>query len=407
VQNGHFEDFLALFMRLTEDYPSPDIFRQWAAIALVAGSLERRVWIKTPQGTYFANMYTMLVAPPGVGKNIIEVVRDLWSATREPGPGGLKAFHVAPDNMTKASLIDTLAKAKTIKILKSGPPLEYHSLLVSADEIAVLLPIYDQEYIGTLNSLWMNKADHHEVRRYGQSKDVFIPQPQLNLLAGAQPAWLGTMPEEAWGLGLTRRIIMVYSNEVQLRSLLKSQDEAKHEATREAVLERLGLMSGLFGQCSWGKGALEGLDNWFMNGQRPLPDHYRLEHYIRSRIVHVMKLAIVSAVMRSLELRIELEDVKRALGWIFEAELTMPSIFRAIVGKNDSNIMQELQIWMLAMYNRNGKRPVEGEHMRRFLLERLSHDKIETFIVSAERANIIARLAGETNLFVPKATYER
>src|SRR5438067_5724999 len=92
-------DFIESFLKLTEGTRTPELFRLWSAIALVGGALERRVWINNGDGTVFPNMFILLVAPPGVGKFVIEEVRSLWTESCEPGTK-IPAFHVAPDNMT-------------------------------------------------------------------------------------------------------------------------------------------------------------------------------------------------------------------------------------------------------------------------------------------------------------------
>ena len=62
-------DFVDAFVALTDERPSPEIFRKWAAITTLSGALEKRVWCTTKAGPQFANLYTMLVAPPGIGKS--------------------------------------------------------------------------------------------------------------------------------------------------------------------------------------------------------------------------------------------------------------------------------------------------------------------------------------------------
>ena len=83
--NGHWRDLIDLVMEFTEDAMSPELFRRWGAIALVAGAMERRVWTRTKAGEVFPNLYTLLVAPPGVGKQIIDIIGMLWMQTKELG----------------------------------------------------------------------------------------------------------------------------------------------------------------------------------------------------------------------------------------------------------------------------------------------------------------------------------
>src|SRR5262249_4747742 len=156
----------------------------------------------------FPNLYVLLVAPPGVGKQVIDDVWELWSGVSEPGSSDT-VLHVAPDSMSKAALMDTLAASLRIRHHASGGPSSYHSLCVAAEEFSVMLPGYDLEYIGALNKIYNNPVKHSERRRAASVKELTIEFPQLNILAGVQPGWLGSVfPEEAWSTGLASRMIM-------------------------------------------------------------------------------------------------------------------------------------------------------------------------------------------------------
>lgn len=401
---GEEEDFVMQFMAYSEGINSPPLFRLWSAIALVAGALERRVWAKAGRNITYANLYTLLVAPPGVGKFIIEEVRGLWAGATQPGTK-IPAFRVAPDSMTKASLIDNLAKAEKRFLPPGKPPLEYHSLLIPAEEFSILLPAYDMEYIGVLNGIWNNKEEHKESRRYGKSPEVAIPRPQLNILGGAQPAWLANLfPEDAWNTGLARRMLMIYSTDTPHRSLFYEPDTP--EGLRRALLQRLGSMSQLYGQMKWEPAAAEALDEWYMKGPPnsggpPVPEHTKLQHYARSRGHIVTKLVVIASASRSPELIIRERDVSRAIGWLLDAERVMPDVFRAMVGKSDKDVIAELQMFALAKFGRT-RQSIRGEDLRVFLLERVPHEKVETLLMAADRAGIVVREAGG-DTWMPRA----
>jgi hypothetical protein len=398
--NGHWSDFIADFLAFTEGAQTPELFRKWAAIALVAGALERRVWAPAGRYTTFANLFTLLVAPPGVGKLIIEEVQGLWRDTCEPG-GKAKAFHVAPHSMSKAALVDTLAKAKRVRLPPGGNgPMTYNSLLVAAEEFGVLLPDYDKEYIGTLNRLWTNPADHEESRRHGPSREVKIENPQLNIIGGAQPSWLADVfPESVWSTGIGRRLVMVYASEGPLINIFESQEISLPE--RESLLRRLGQMSALYGPMKWREDAVKMLGDWHMAREPPAPTHSKLTHYLASRFQLVIKLAIVSAIARSGELVIELLDCRRAMDWLFEAEGRMPDIFRAMIGKSDTQVLEELHLFAQGVYQKSRQAPINEALLVRFLSERVPSDKVEKILAVAERASIIARIGGTQGMYKP------
>lgn len=396
-------DLIGDFMSLTEGDPSPPLFRKWAGIALVAGALERRVWVKAyRQFKTFPNLYTMLVAPPGVGKQVIDTVKDLWSQVLRPGTKQT-AFHISPDQMSKASLIDALAKATQSFLPKSGPPIIYHSMLIAAEEFQSLLPSYEQDYIATLNKIFNNpEAPYKETRRTGSVREVAIELPQFNILCGAQPAYfVSTFPEEAWSTGLSRRIIMIYSGEKPYVELFAPPDD-QYDGIRARVLQKLGLLSEWYGQVQWTKESAL----LMIEGDRlhwpPTPTHSKLAGYNNTRTQFVMKLAMVSSAARAKALTIDSQDVKRASEWLLDAERVMPDIFRAMVGKSDNQIIEELYYFISTSWLKNKQKPVNGESLWQFLSQRVPSEKIEKIMQVAEKSNVIQRVAGTTDLYLPR-----
>lgn len=357
------------------------------------------MWVKTGPRATFANLYVLLVAHPGVGKQVIEDVRDLWRETMEPGTK-LAALKVAPDSVTKASLMDALVKAKGIAIPPQGPPVVFHTLNVAAEEFAVLMPSYDLEFIGVLNSIYNNKSWYEETRRTGNVREVKIEQPQLNILGGTQPGWLASVfPEEAWSTGLASRLIMVYAADVPLKDLF--QEVPDNEILRTGVLEKLGKITNLWGQMQWEARGAECLSKWHMQGGPPQPQHSKLAHYVRRRSQHLIKLSMVSAISARGDLVIMQSDVERGIEWLVEAERLMPDIFRAMVGKSDAQIIEELHFFVTTLWLKSKREAVPERMLVGFLQQRVPSDKIDKILDISDRANIVCRVAG-SNSWIPK-----
>ena len=396
-------DFVTDFMTYSEGALSPDIYRKWSAISLVAGACERRLWVKTGRLIGFVNLYVLLVGPPGVGKRIISDVKNLWREAKDPTGG--KPFAVNPDNMTKASLLDTIAKAKRSRLPPRGAPLNYHSLLVAAEEFSVLLPSFDLEFIGVITSLWNNEEFYEESRRTGTVRELKIEKPCLNIIGGAQPSYLTSVfPEDAWNTGLSRRMIMIYSGENHARDLFfegESQDEL-----RKQLLARLGQMSQLYGQLDWVEDAKEHFRAWHMAGGPPTPVHSKLTHYLSGRSQNVTKLAAVSCVSRGNPTEIQLVDIKRAIDWLCEAEALMPDVFRAMIGKSDSSVMEELRLFM-TNWEAKQRTAVPGAAIWRFMKDRVPSEKIWQILQIMERSNIMQRVAGTEDDWVVNPRFLR
>lgn len=393
-------DLIDLFMHYTENIPSIEPFRLWSAIALVAGALERRVWTVSRGKALFPNMYIMLVAVPGVGKTIaIEHTNELWSA--------VKPFYVAPHDITKAALVDALAKASRRVVLGETHLVEYHSLLVAADEFGVLVPSHDNDFLSTLTKLYDNPPVHQQNRR-GLKEQISIIAPQLNILAGVQPAYLASLlPEEAWGMGFMARVIMIYGGAPEIRGLgLDDGDPTYEGMDRElynVILARVKALADRYGQLRWEPAAKAAAEEWVLGGGIPVPTYSKLQHYNQRRTLHMMKLAVVSAESRQNK-SITLADFHRALGWLIAAETHMPDVFREMSGKSDKQVIDELfyHVWQLWIKH---KKPIHESTLIHFLSTRVTADKINRILEVALRSNVLDRIAG-TDTWRPRPKHE-
>lgn len=388
------QDVITDFFRLTEDEWSPEGFRRWSAIALVAAAAERRVWVKTGKLVTFLNLYTLLVAPPGTGKGIINVARRIMGEALEPGTSS-QAFHIAPDSMTKAAFVDSLAEAKQTRLTPRGETYEYHSILLATEEFATFMPSYDGEMLGVLNNLWNNGVDFRENRRHGPKPKIAIGYPVVNWLAGIQPALMAMFPPEFWSTGLGRRTIMIYSAERKIRSPFAMGGD--HSSLEQKVVTSLGELSTIQGEIGWEPDAEEFLHSWCLAGAPPEPTHGKLSGYITSRIMHMIKLSGISVLSRGAKPRmITILDVKRALEWLLTVEKVMPDIFRAMIGRNDWEIIEELHDFVISHERRFKDEPLKDGLIARFLGERLPSEKIRAVFDLAEKSGVVVRLAGTT-----------
>lgn len=406
-------DFIDSFMAYTDAISTPSMFRKWTAISMLGAALERRVSAATGQGSLYPNFFILLIAPSGGGKGIIKEARNMMRTIYEPGSKA-RAFHIGSNNITPASILDELAKAKCSRFTSDGPMLVYHSLYFVAEEFQNWLPAWDTALIGKLNEIWNNNPSYEESRRTGTVKELNIENPQLNLLGGAQPAYFAsTFPEESWNTGLGRRTIMVYGADMPWRSVWYQVDE--NETLRAQLERQLAQASQIAWQMKWHPEAAQRIDDWQFSGEphkggAPVPKHSKLQAYCANRLVNVVKLAIIMAISRSCGREIALCDVDRAIDATIEAEALMPDIFRAMTGKSDAAVIEETHRFVHGVYYKSklvngGTRPgVSPDSVRRFMLGRVPHDKVDGLLMQMERANILARDNG--GLFIPKPKAE-
>lgn len=386
-------DWIESFLEFTAGTPSPRIFRLWSAISAVGAALERRVWVRTAGEEVYPTLYVLLVGRPGSGKSqAIRPVSALWYSTKE--------LCVASNSVTKASLTDELEAAKRVLLL-GNDIIEYHSLQIAASEFGVLVPAHDLDFLNFLNQIYDNDPSYRESRRTS-GKKIDTINPQINILAGTQPAYLANLlPEEAWGMGFMTRIIMVHSGET-FRADLFGKDRKNPKLFRE-LSDQLKELLKAHGECDWEDAAREAITDWYDKDCPPVPDHSRLESYISRRILHVLRLCVISAASSGHPLLITLNDFNRARDWLLEAELTMPDIFKAMVNKSDAQVISDLHQFVWSLYARS-QQPVHEARLIYFLQAKVTSDKIGRIIDTMVRASILDRLPNGS--YVPRPKHE-
>jgi len=387
-------DFVDQFVKFTEERPSPEIFRKWAAITTLSGALEKRVWTMTKAGPQFANLYVMLVAPPGVGKSqAINPAEQLLKST--------KKYNIAPNSVTAASFIDALVKAHRTVLLPDNKLLQYHHIFVFAAELGVFLNTHDLNFLSIINELFDHKDSYREERRHSLKDPIDIPKPMTTLLVGSQPGFLATLlPDAAWTMGWTSRMLMVYSStapDVPLFGEYKNQDKIM-----SGLVKKLDEVADYYGEMKWDQSAIAEMERWRKDKWAPVPDHPKLANYLPRRgTIFMVKLAMVAAMSRGETLAIRLQDVERARGWLLEIEALMPCIFRDMIMRSDDQVIEEVFQYSFEIYLKH-RTPLASAQILRFLAQRTPAEKAERILSLMEKSGIFERVAG-TETYIPRA----
>lgn len=387
-------DWVEDFIEATSDTTSPELLRKWTAIATIAGVLERKVWVRTRGASVFPNLYVVLVAPPGVGKTVMTAIaREQWNSIDD--------LHVAHSSLTKAALVDNLYES-TRSVMRAGEVpavVTYNSLLVSANELGTLIPAYENEFMNTLTELY--DGLRYSEKRRTKGLTIEIERPFVNILAACTPAYLTSMmPEGAWDQGFASRLILIYSGESIIRSLF--EEPAGGEDMQKQLSARLYDIYNLYGRMQFTPEAAQLIDKWQMGGGEPKPKHTKLHYYCSRRTMHALKLSMIASVCESSDLIIAEQHVRRALDWLYEAELYMPEIFKAMSNTSHSEIIEECWNFLFQAYNKAGKKPVPRTRIVKYLSQRTPAHNVDRIIEVMESAGLMRReLTKAGNAYVP------
>lgn len=372
-------DWIDAFVQFTESSGSPERLRLWAAIACVAGVMERKRWVFTAGTRLYPNLFTVLVAPPGVGKSkVLETVRECWAEV--PGQ------HMARSSITKASLIDELLDAERIVMVpqQNPPTVMFNSLKVLSSELGVLIPEFANDFMNTLTDLY--DGTPYGERRRTSKLNVEIKAPQLNILAGTTPSYLkALLPEGAWDQGFLSRTLLVYSG-VQTRQSLFVEG-ATDAAAKALLFSGIKTIALEYGEMRFSKEAAQAIDAWHLAGGPPAPDHPKLQHYLTRRTAHLLKLCMVACASEGAK-SITLEHYQRALEWLIEMEHYLPDIFKSMTSGGDANAINEC--WHAVFkYQARFQRPAPESFLVRFLQDKVPSHAVERVIALMVKAKLL------------------
>ena len=80
----------------------------------------------------------------------------------------------------------------------------------------------------------------------------------------------------------------------------------------------------------------------------------------------------------------------------------MPDVFREMIGKSDTQVIDELHYMMVQEQGRSKGKALPTSVLWEFLRQRVPSEKIERILISAERAGIIIKPAGAADLWLAK-----
>lgn len=379
-------NFIDGFIAYMEDKGSPRIYAKWSAIFTVSAAIERKVWVNNRRGPLHPGQFILLVGPAGVGKSVCtNVVYDLLDTIRK----GRKPLHIAPSSVTKASLIDGLAKAERsiIRPLDTPSITSFNSLTVIANEFGVFLPSWEGDFMSVLTDIWDGKR-YAETRRTAKI-DIELPNTQINLLSATTPAYLmKLLPEGAWEEGFMSRMLIVYSGETRHVDLFG--DETHDDKLWTELTHDIDQIYSMFGEMKPTEEFVEAFNIWGRSGGAPRPDHPKLAGYCTRRSAHLLKLCTVAAAATDSELTLTVDHFAEALDWLVELETYMTDVFKALKGGGDSRAMEEC--WHMGyQYFMKHNKPVPEHIMYTFLQERIPAHSVERVIDVMVRGRLFTK----------------
>jgi len=290
-----FPNFLDAYFAYARDNFCPDSFHEWIGLSILAGALERKVWVNQGMVMHYPNIFTLLVSHPGVGKSTaIDRGVDLLEEIRETLSPDLK---IIPNQITEPGLIEMM---RVLSEMTFGPKIVFHSsgYFYASEASASALQNLFGDFNATITALY----DCPKVfrKKLKSEKEITeIPNACFNLLAGATFDYLKNLVNEQSVMGgLASRFIYVISKDRQVREAKWDESIEVDEKMRQALIHDLALINKIKGRFTASTGFIE---SW--KREQPEFDRYliglnspRMESIMARKMTNLMKICMLLSV---------------------------------------------------------------------------------------------------------------
>lgn len=358
-------DWLDSYIKYTENSESPLSYHVWCGLSVIAGALQRRIYLKWGLGRIiYPNLYVVLVGPSGRTRKGVAIGIAKEFLKKVPG------ISVAPESSSgRQALILAMKRAMTNFQDPSDGQIKFHCAVTAfSEELSVFLGQGDIAYLSNLTD-WYDSKDDWEYETVGRGKDS-LQGLCLNLMGGTAPDWIQSMiPQEALGGGFTSRIIFIVEEKKRqlVPKYVPTPEEIELADKLQIDLERI---SQLAGEVTFSEEAEKIYIDWYIkqdtalsNNQPPIPDS-RFAGYCERRATHLQKLMLLCTASRGDDLMIQAEDVNRSLALLKSAETHMHKTFG---GLGKSRMSDETDMVMTYIKN-------IGTTTRKALLQKFYRD---------------------------------
>lgn len=338
------------YLEYTENSESPTRYHTWCGLSVIAGALQRRVYIKWGLGqVIYPNLYIVLIGASGKTRKGVSIGIAKSFLKQVPG------ISVAPESSSgKQALILAMKRALVNFQDPSDGKVKFHcGITAFSEELSVFLGQGDIAYLASLTD-WYDSTDDWEYETVGRGKDT-LQGVCLNLMGGTAPDWIQSMiPPEAVGGGFTSRVIFVVEEKkkqtVPEHFMTEREKELNGKLMRD--LERISKLSG---EMKFSPEAKNLYVDWYrtedakLQANQPAIDDPRFAGYCERRSTHIRKLMIVCSASRSDELIIRPQDFHKAHDLLLDVEINMHKTFGGFGRAKNSDITETIKNFIQQM----------------------------------------------------------
>ena len=385
----NYADFVQASADAIKGSPIPKPFAQWSALSAVAGALGRRVWYPMANYDIRANLFVVLIAPPGRNKSVSLILpfTKVFSKLTTPvgtteddqnfnsglDQYGLRNYplYSVQDRITPEKLAVDMTRITRLDLRLSSPIMEEFydsSVTLITSEFGTFMGRHERYLQMFMTDMWDSKAEYsHKTKTSGE---YLIKGPCLNWLACATPEqFVDNLPEDARSQGLLSRILPIYYDGDRIpQSLIQ---ERVSDNTVDNLRDDLADIAKMYGPMTFDKDAFKIVDEDIKAGIPPEPTDNHLSEYVQRRVSHFIKIAIAVSASRRSTRKIMLEDWEFTKELMFAAEKQMPKALGGFGMGRTGRIAHDMVTWLNGTLFNNGRSHMLMKLFKRELLRKV------------------------------------
>lgn len=346
----HFSDWLSAYADYARDGFCPDKFHFWTGVSLIAGALERRVWVNQSGRLTFPNLYIFLVAHPGEGKSSasdIGVNGFLRNLRR-----GEQGVSFLPDQLGDAAFVESISKWTKFVAYGKEQLQSSHFLYISEASNS----LKDLKGAGEITAALTNFYDCPSFwKKMTISRGpTEVRNACCNLLVGCTFSYLNQLfPDSEIMGGFASRVTYIVHNDKTPR-VVKWETKTRDHAKGEKIFEDLSRIFNLSGQFTVTPEYAHAFEDWFQgfDAHRRSLTSERMQAFLARKHTNILKLSMVLAVSEGDNLTLTKKHWDLALGMLDELEQDLPHIMHAAAKADSFSGINKLIIMECAKSNR-------------------------------------------------------
>lgn len=333
-----FPNFMEAYLEYAHNTHIPPQFNEWSCLSIIAGALERKVWLPWDDTyAFYPNIYVLLVSLPGDGKSIA-LNKAVGLLQEMNGKRNENRLNVMPNQVTEAKFIELMGNGRSFVDNSSGKELTYmqnagyyyaseasNSLKnVFGDFIACLTDFYD------CPPLWSRATKK-------DGKTIVLKNVCVNLLAGSTFDYLGKLVSDDNIMGgFASRLLYIVSRNKEITDQsfqlgqIGPEEKQLRSTYRDALVSDLHQISQLTGPVFATPEFGKAWEAWWpsFERQRRSMASEKAQSIMARTNTNVLKVAILLSAAESNDKMLKLHHWEKALALVQGVQEQAPGIFR-------------------------------------------------------------------------------